>query len=155
VRTDTADGTFRNGLGCFTQSVEAVRVALRDVRVAEELAHHGTVLGLGQAVIVAAPRAAAREFDAQLVQHVGHAVVDVLAADIGVEPEDVERELRRASARSRQQCAPKIICTLSTTCHWITQSIALMWYRPLMPSCRLDGRYADEARAVLGRRRLA
>ena len=52
-------------------------------------------LGLGQAVVVAAPRPAARELDAQLVQHTGHRVVDVLAAVVGVEAEDLERELRQ------------------------------------------------------------
>ena len=53
----------------------------------------GAVLGLGQAVVVAAPRAAAGELHAQLFQHRGHAVVDILAAVVGVEPENLEREL--------------------------------------------------------------
>ncbi len=73
--------------------VEARGVALRDVCKAELLAHHGPVLGLGQAVVVAVARAAAGELDLQLVQHLGHPVVDVLAAVVGVEAQDLEREL--------------------------------------------------------------
>ena len=60
-------------------------------------------LGLGQAVVVAAPRPAARELDAQLVQHTGHRVVDVLAAVVGVEAEDLERELRQHLLDDGQQ----------------------------------------------------
>jgi hypothetical protein len=32
------------------------------------------------------------------------------------------------------RCASEMVCTLATTCHWVTQSTALMWYSPLMPS---------------------
>ncbi len=75
--------------------VEASGMAAVDVLVAELLAHHGPVLGLGQAVVVAVPRAAARELDAQLVEQSGHLVVDVLAAVVGMKAQDLERELRQ------------------------------------------------------------
>jgi hypothetical protein len=71
--------------------VEASGMAAVDVLVAELLAHHGPVLRLGQAVVVAVPRAAARELDAQLVQQPRHLVVDVLAAVVGVEAQNLER----------------------------------------------------------------
>ena len=75
------------------KGVEATGVALRDVFVAEDLAHHRAILGLGQAVVVAAARAAARELDAQLLQHRCNAMVDVLAAVVGMKAQDLERKL--------------------------------------------------------------
>ena len=27
-------------------------------------------------------------------------------------------------------CASEMTCTVATTCHWVTQSTALMWYSP-------------------------
>ncbi len=85
------------------EGVEASCVALRDVRVAEDFAHHRAVLGLGQAVVVTASRSAAGELDAQLVQQRGHPVVDVLAAVVGVEAENLERELFEHLLDDRQQ----------------------------------------------------
>ena len=32
------------------------------------------------------------------------------------------------------RCASEMVCTVATTSHWVTQSTALMWYRPLVPS---------------------
>ena len=85
------------------EGVEAFGVALWDVFVAKELAHHRAVLGLGQAVVIAAPRAAAGELDAQLVQQLDYPVVDVLAAVVGVEPQQLEGKLREHLLDDGQQ----------------------------------------------------
>ena len=70
-------------------------MAAVDVLVAELLAHYGAILRLGKAVVVAVPRAAAREFDAQFLKHARHLMVDVLAAVVGVKSQNLERELRQ------------------------------------------------------------
>ena len=32
------------------------------------------------------------------------------------------------------RCASLMVCTVAVTSHWVTQSTALMWLAPLMPS---------------------
>ena len=93
---------FRKGLRCSTQT-GLKRVALRDVRIAEDRAHHGAVPGLGQGVGVAVARVAARALGAQLVEQAGHAVVDVLAAVVGVEAQDADGALLRHLRDDGQQ----------------------------------------------------
>ena len=119
-----------------TERVEAPRVALRDVLVAEDLAHHRTVPGPGQAVVVAAARTAARELDAQLAEHLRDPVVDVRAAVVGVDAQDSGLKGKCASLCSiiGSSCASEIVCKVATTCRCVTPSTALMWCRPLMPS---------------------
>jgi hypothetical protein len=54
-------------------------MATRDMGIAEVLAHHRAVFGLGQGIIVGASGAGFGEFlDVQLFQQGGDAVVDVL-----------------------------------------------------------------------------
>ena len=55
-------------------------VALRDVVVAEVLAHDVADLALDQGVVVAVPRPRLGELDVQLDEHAGDAAVDVLGA---------------------------------------------------------------------------
>lgn len=67
--------------------------ALGDVVVAEVLARHVGVLALDQGVVVAAPGARLGELDVELGEQVGHPMVDVLRAVVGVESPDAERHL--------------------------------------------------------------
>ena len=53
--------------------------------------------------------------------------------------------------------ASEMVCTLATTSHCVTQSTALMWYRPLMPSkspwCTLSMRMKPGRPSGAGARR--
>ena len=77
---------------------------LRDVVVAEPLADDVGVLALDQRVVVGAAGAGLGEaLDAQLLEQRGDAVVDVLAAVVGVEAEDREREGQQQALEQRHQ----------------------------------------------------
>ena len=90
--------------GGVGEAIDVVGEAPRDMVVAEPLAHHVGVLALDQGVVVRAPGAGLGEaLDAQLVEQPGDAVVDVLAAVVGVEAEDAEREGPQQALEQRQQ----------------------------------------------------
>lgn len=65
------------------------------VGVAELLVYHHAILGLHQRVVVAVARPRASELDALALEKFGHLEVHVLAATVGMEPQDRERELRQ------------------------------------------------------------
>lgn len=77
--------------------------ALGDVVVAEVLAHHVGVLAFDQGIVVAAPGARPGELDMELGEQVGHPVVDVLRAVVGVEPPDAEGHLFEQADQDGQQ----------------------------------------------------
>ena len=90
--------------GALGEAVDVGSEAPRDMVVAEPSAHHVGVLALDQRVVVRAPGAGLGEpLDAQLVEQSGDAVVDVLAAVVGVEAEDGERERQQQALEQRQQ----------------------------------------------------
>ena len=139
------------------EGVEAPGVALRNVRVAKHLAHHRAVLGLGQAVVVASARARARELHAQLLQHCGHAVVDVLAAVVGMKAQDLERKLRQHLLDDGQQM---VLGDGLHAGHHLPLGDAVNGVdviQPLdaVPVALMDAVDANETRAALRRRGLA
>lgn len=77
--------------------------ALGDVGIAQALAHHRAILGLGQTVVVGMPGPGFGELHAQLVEHLGDLVVDVLGAVVGVEAPDHEGEAVEQGLDDRQQ----------------------------------------------------
>ena len=79
------------GEGADGEAVEGLGEADVDVAVAELPAHHGRVLALDQAVVVAVPRARAGEVDVESLQQAADAAVDEFRAVVGVEAEDRER----------------------------------------------------------------
>ena len=72
--------------------IEQAGPALRDMGMAEQLAHDMTVLAFHQGVVVAVPGAGLGELDTQFLQQPGDPPVDVFRAVVGVEPPDDERE---------------------------------------------------------------
>ncbi len=99
VRTPTASGR-----------VDVVGEALRDVVVAEPAAHDVGVLqpagtaGIEEGVVVRRAGAGLGEpLHAQLLQQGGDPVVDVLAAVVGVEAEDAEREGQQQAFEQRHE----------------------------------------------------
>lgn len=65
---------------------------LRNMLVTEVFSHDGPVLGFGQTVVVAMPGARLGELDPELVEQLGHGVVDVLRAVVGMKAQDREGE---------------------------------------------------------------
>ncbi len=64
-----------------------------NVGASEPLADDGSVLGLGEGVVVGVAGPGLRKLaDVELVEHVGDAVVDALGAVVGVEAHDAEGE---------------------------------------------------------------
>ena len=92
------------GQRALGEAVDLGREALRDVVVAEPFADHVGVLALDERVVVEMTGAGLGEpLDAQLVEELGDAVVDVLAAVVGVEAEDGEREGPQQALEQRQK----------------------------------------------------
>ena len=60
------------------EGIEQAGPALRDVGMAEELAHDMAVLAFHQGVVVAVPGAGLGELDAQFLQQPGDPVVDIV-----------------------------------------------------------------------------
>ena len=56
--------------------------------MAEELAHHVTVLAFHQGIVVAVPGAGLGKLDTQFLQQPGNLFVDIFRAVVGVEPPD-------------------------------------------------------------------
>ena len=79
--------------------VEQAGPALRDMGMAEQLAHDMTVLAFHQGVVVAVPGAGLGELDTQFLQQPGDPPVDD-SEPFGVEPPDDEREARQQVARA-------------------------------------------------------
>src|SRR5918996_2083126 len=75
-----------------TEGVDLASGVLRNVAVAQVLADHRPVLRFHQAVVVGMTRPGFGEFDAQLVEHPGYPVVDVLRTVVSVKAKDPERE---------------------------------------------------------------
>ena len=78
-------------------------MALRDVVVAEVLAHDVAVLALDEGVVVAVPGPRLGELDVQLVEQVGDVVADVLGAVVGMEPFDHEGKQVDQAFQQRHQ----------------------------------------------------
>ena len=86
------------------EAVDLGREALRDVVVAEPPADDVGVLALDQRVVVGAAGAGLGEaLDAQLLEQRRDTVVDLLAAVVGVEAEDREREGQQQALEQRHQ----------------------------------------------------
>jgi hypothetical protein len=66
-------------------------------------ADHRSIFGFHQSVIVAVPRPAFGLLDQQLVEQLGHGLVDELAAVIGVKAEDAEGKLPQQGGQHRLQ----------------------------------------------------
>jgi hypothetical protein len=61
-----------------TECIDLFSTLLRDMRVAQVLAHHRAVLGFCQGVIVGMPRAGFGALDAQLLQPCRNLIIDIL-----------------------------------------------------------------------------
>ena len=83
--------------------IEQAGPALRDMGMAEQLAHDMTVLAFHQGVVVAVPGAGLGELDTQFLQQPGDPPVDVFRAVVGVEPPDDEREARQQVFQGRDE----------------------------------------------------
>ena len=86
------------------EAVDRVGVLEGQELVAHPLAHDGAVLGFDEGVVIAAAGPGPGEFDAQLLQHGGRGVVDVLAAVVGMEAADgAGRRTRRVAGGPRRR----------------------------------------------------
>ena len=83
--------------------IEQAGLALRDVGMAEQLAHHVTVLAFHQGIVVAVPGTGLGKLDTQFLQQPGDPTVDVFRAVVGVEPQDDEREARQQVCQGRDE----------------------------------------------------
>ncbi len=85
------------------EGIEQAGPALRDMGMAEELAHDMAVLAFHQGVVVAVPGAGLGELDTQFLQQPGDPVVDVLQAVVGMEPQDHERDALQQVLKGRDE----------------------------------------------------
>src|ERR1019366_9108322 len=83
--------------------LEGLGVSGVEVTVAHVFADHRAILGFHQSVIVAVPRPAFGLLDKQLVEQLGHGLVDELAAVIGVKAADAEGKLPQQGGQHRLQ----------------------------------------------------
>ena len=88
-----AEGVDRYLKALFVENFDRRRVRRRDVRVSHVLAHHRSVLRLHQAIVVGVPRPRFGLLDQQLVEQLGHRMVDELAAVVGMKTPNAERKL--------------------------------------------------------------
>ena len=87
----------------FVKCFDGCRVRRGDMRVSHVLPHHRAVLRLHQPVVVGVPRPRFRLLDQQLVQQLGHGVINELAAVVRVKPAKLEGELPQHRLQHRQQ----------------------------------------------------
>jgi hypothetical protein len=71
-------------------------------------------------------RARLGELDAQLLQQLGHGVVDVLRAVIGVKAQDDKRKPSSRAASTGIKQASLKRSQVATSSNWVVQSTALM-----------------------------
>jgi hypothetical protein len=87
------------------KSFTFLREAAWDVGVAHVLADDGTVLAFDQCVVVGLSGAGLGQFDAQVIEHARHPMVDVFTAVVGVETLNDEGEGVEDPRKRRQQVA--------------------------------------------------
>lgn len=116
------------------EGVEVCGMVLRGVFVAEQLAHHHAVLGLDQAIVVAVARTAAGELDMQLSSRQATWWLTYSLPLSAWKPRMANGNCSSICSMTGSMKASEMLCTVATTCHWVTQSTALMWYGPLVAS---------------------
>ena len=76
----------------LTPGIDLGGKALRNMAVAQVFAHDRPVFGLRQPVVVAVPGSGFGELHTQLLQELGHCVIDVLRAVVRVKAQDLKRK---------------------------------------------------------------
>jgi hypothetical protein len=68
--------------------VECFGACLRDISIAQVLAHHRAILGLHQSIIISVTRPAFGKADQELVKELGYGLIDELGAIVGMKAPD-------------------------------------------------------------------